>query len=229
MNEISSSDSSNKSNRTIKRIDGHYILEEIQTAFSFERGFLYTVKELTINPGTGVREFLIKDRKRLIKPILFLIFTSFIYTILNNVLLIDDGYIKYLGENETTIFKLFEWTQRNYGYSNIMIAIFIGLWTKLFFIKYDFNIFEILILLCFVMGYAMLIFSFFAILEAIINQNVMQIAGMIGVIYTTWAIGLFYGKRKVINYLKAFFAYILGMITFSSLVILIGIAFDLLK
>lgn len=229
MNEISDDDSSNKSNRKIKRIDGHYIIEEIQSAFSFEKGFLYTVKELTINPGTGVKEFLDKDRKRLIKPILFLIFTSLIYSILNNFLLIEDGYIKYSGETQSSIFKLFEWIQQNYGYSNILIAIFIGLWTKLFFIKYDFNIFEILILLSFVMGYAMLIFSLFAIFQALINQDIMQIAAIIAFIYTSWAIGQFYGKRKVINYIKAFFAYILGMISFTILVILIGIALDLLK
>lgn len=230
MSEISTNDSLDQSQqRSVKRIDARYIIEEIQSVFSFEKGFLFTVKTLSTNPGTAVKEFLNKDRKRLIKPILFLIFASLIYSILNSYLSFEDAYIQYSGENDSTIVTLFEWIQGNYGYANMIMAIFIGFWTKLFFLKYGYNIFEIFVLLCFVMGYAMLIFSVFGIIQTLIDQNIMQIAGIIGFIYTFWAIGQFYGKRKAINYLKAFFAYALGMITFAFLTVLTGLAIDLLK
>ncbi|MBZ9632666.1 DUF3667 domain-containing protein [Salegentibacter sp. LM13S] len=230
MSDIFNNDSLDQNhNKIIKRIDGNYILEEIQSVFSFERGFLFTVKELTVNPGTAVKEFLNEDRKRLIKPILFLIFTSLIYSILNNILSFEDGYVKYSGENDSTIFTLFEWVQQNYGYSNILLAIFIGFWTRLFFIKYGYNIFEIFVLLCFIMGYGMLIFSVFAIIQSIVNQDVMQIAGVAGFIYTFWAIGQFYDRKKLINYIKAFLAYILGMMTFGLAILSIGLAIDLLN
>ena len=48
-----------------------------------------------------------------------------------------------------------------------------------------------------------------------------------GVIYSTWAIGQFFGKGKLLNYVKALFAYILGLLTFTVLVIFIGILIDL--
>ncbi|HJY14012.1 MAG TPA: hypothetical protein VJ304_14560, partial [Flavobacterium sp.] len=100
------------------------------------------------------------------------------------------------------------------------------LWTKLFFRKYKLNIFEILILLCFVIGMGMLIYSVFIIIQGLTHFNLMQTAGIVGFVYTTWAIGQFYEKAKAINYVKAFFAYILGMITFALTAIMIGAIID---
>ena len=65
----------------LKRIDGHYILHEIEHIFHFERGILYTVRELLIRSGKTVREFITDNRNRLVKPIIFIIITSLIYTL----------------------------------------------------------------------------------------------------------------------------------------------------
>ena len=108
------------------------------------------------------------------------------------------------------------------------MAIFIAGWVKLFFRKRDVNIFEILVLLCFVMGMGMLIYAIFGVVQNLINFNLMQVAGIVGFIYLTWAIGQFYGKGKIVNYVKAFSAYILGMIAFTITAILIGSVIDLL-
>ncbi len=43
----------------LKRIDGHYVFQEIRSVASFEKGFLFTLKELATNPGDSVKEFLI--------------------------------------------------------------------------------------------------------------------------------------------------------------------------
>jgi hypothetical protein len=42
-------------------------------------------------------------------------------------------------------------------------------------------------------------------------------------------VGQFFGKEKIINYAKAFFAYILGMITFIFAAMLLGALIDLLS
>jgi len=213
----------------IKRIDRNYILEEIHGAFSFQKGYLFTIKELAINPGSAIKEFIKNDRKRLVKPILFIVFTSLIYSILKSFLLIELDNTLNSGDKNSAIFKMLIWTQENYGYSNIIMAVFIAFWIRLFFRKYEYNIFEILVLLCFVMGFGMLIFSAFAVIEAILDQVIVQIAGIIVYIYIAWAIGQFYGKRKVVNYIKAFFAYFLGMVTFGIVLVSIGLAIDLSK
>jgi hypothetical protein len=212
----------------LKRIDRHYIIHEIEHVLHFERGILYTIKELIANPGQNVRNYLSDNRSRLVKPIIFIIVTSLIYSTCSNFFHIEDGYIRYLGDHKTTTSAIFKWIQGHYGYSNIIMGIFIALWTKLFFRKYKLNIFEILILLCFVIGMGMLIYSVFTIIQGFTHYNLMATAGIVGFVYTTWAIGQFYEKRKVVNYVKAFFAYILGMITFSLTVIIVGMLTDMI-
>jgi hypothetical protein len=78
------------------------------------------------------------------------------------------------------------------------------------------------------MGMGMLIYSIFGIIQGLTNFKLMQIAGLFGFAYTTWAVGHFYGKNKAINYVKAFFAYLLGMLTFTLIAILLGTLFDLI-
>jgi hypothetical protein len=54
--------------QTLKRIDGTYILSEIGSVFNFEKGILFTIRELLIRPGENVQNFIHRDRNRLVKP-----------------------------------------------------------------------------------------------------------------------------------------------------------------
>ena len=213
----------------LKRIDGHYIVQEIVHILHFERGFLFTVKELLIRPGQNVRSFLSENRNRLVKPIIFIIVTSLIYSLVNHFFHIEDSYIKYGEEKPSTTGLIFKWVQDHYGYANIIMGIFIAFWTKLFFRKYKYNFFEILIMLCFVMGVGMLIYAAFAIFQGLTQIDLMQIAGIIGFIYSAWAIGQFFDKTKFSNYIKAFFAYFLGFLIFSITAVGIGFLIDLIN
>jgi hypothetical protein len=78
------------------------------------------------------------------------------------------------------------------------------------------------------MGMGMLIFTVFAIIQGVAHVNLLEVGGYVGIIYCTWAIAQFFDKRKWINYLKAFGAYMLGMITFFALVMMIGTLVDLI-
>ena len=215
--------------RIFKRIDGHYILHEIEHVIHFERGILYTIRELITNPGQNIRNYLSENRSRLIKPIIFIVITSLLYSLLISFFHIEDQYIKFQGEELDTPVKIFKWIQSHYGYANIIMGIFITFWLKLFFRRYHYNIFELLILLCFVTGIGMLIYSLFALVEGLTKAKLMAIGGMIGIGYCSWAIGHFFGKDKILNYVKAFFAYVLGMITFTFSAIFLGFIIDLIK
>lgn len=212
----------------LKRIDGHYIIHEIEHLLHFERGILYTIKGLITNPGQSVRNYLTENRSRLVKPVVFIIITSLAYSICNSFFHFEDGYVSYLDNKPSATSAIFKWVQGHYGYSNIMMGIFIAVWTKLFFRKYPFNIFEILILLCFIMGIGMLIYSIFGIIQGLTSINLMTFGGVVAFVYTTWAIGQFYEKGKIINYVKALFAYVLGVLTFALTAITLGTLADLL-
>lgn len=210
----------------LKRINGKYLIHEIEHVLHFERGILYTIKELLTNPGQNTRNYLTENRSRLVKPVIFIIVTSLIYTLLIHFFHIEDGYVKYHEAKQTTTSLIVKWVQEHYGYANIIMGVFIAFFLKLFFRKYDFNFYEILILLCFVLGMGMLIFSVFVIFQGMTHFQVMTIAGVVGIAYSVWSIGQFFNKKKIINYVKALVSYLLGMITFWLFVFLIGTLFD---
>ncbi|TDQ11834.1 DUF3667 domain-containing protein [Pedobacter metabolipauper] len=212
----------------IKRIDSHYIIHEIEHVLHFEKGILFTIRELLVRPGQNIREFITDNRNRLVKPIIFVILSSLIYTLTIHYFHIEDGYVNSDDTKGSSVSLIFNWIQSHYGYANIMMGIFIAFWLKLFFRKYNYNFFEMLILLCFVMGMGMLIFAAFALLEGLTKLNIMKGAGVAGVGYCTWAIGHFFEKMKVASYLKAFASYMLGMISFFTLAFLLGLLIDVL-
>ena len=209
----------------LKRIDGTYILLEIRKVIQFEKGILYTIKELLTKPGECIREFVLENRNRLIKPFVFIIVSSLIYTIVCKYLGVMGGYIEFSSDDATTN-SIFNWIQSHYGYTNILIGAFMAIWIKIFFRKYDYNYFEILILLCFVLGMGMLIYSVFAIFEGVTHIRVMQTASILGMIYTTWAVGQFFNGKRIFSYWKAFASYMLGFLSFALLAQSSGTLFD---
>jgi len=204
------------------------MMHEVEHVLHFERGILFTVKALLTKPGQSVREFILQNRRRLVKPIIFIIITSLIYTLVNHFFHIEGGYVNFDGIKSPATAFIFTWIQDHYGYANIIMGMFVAIWLKVFFRKYDYNFFEILILLCFVMGMEMLMFSVFALFEGLTKINFMEAAGVIGICYCTWAIGQFFDKKKPINYLKALISYALGMFAFAFSALLSGLLIDVI-
>lgn len=212
----------------LKRIDAHYIVHEIEHVLHFERGILYTIRELVTTPGKNVRNYLSENRSRLVKPVIFIIVTSLIYSIVSHYFHVEDKYVSYYESLHSTTGAMYLWIQNHYGYANIMMGIFIAFWTKIFFKKYGFNLFEIIILLCFTLGMSMLIYTFFAILEGATHKNVTVLSSIVGMLYCVWSMGQFFDPHKTVGYLKALSAYILGCITFTIAVFTIGSTIDLI-
>lgn len=215
--------------KEVQRINGRYLIAEVGRILNLERGILFTIKELLIRPGKNIQKFLIADRNRLVKPIVFIIICSLIYTITQQFLHFEDGYVNYSFEEGSTSTALFKWVSNNYGYANILMAIFIALWIKLFFRKSDYNFFEVLILLCFMMGMGMLIFSVLGFIDSFTEFNILDVGFLVGILYISWGIGQFFGRKKFLNYLKAFISYLLGMFTFSLFILMVGSAIDFLN
>ena len=212
-----------------KRINRQYIVDEISSVINFDKGLLYTIKELFIRPGETVKKFIQGDRKRIVKPIIFLIICSLIYTITQQFLSFEAGFINYNIQDRTDtpiMVKIFDWFSKNYGYANILMAIFITLWVKIFFKKHTYNYYEIYILLCFTMGISILFYALLGVIESIINFPVLQLGLIISLTYSTWAIGQFFDRKKKLNYLKAFLSYIFGIISCLIVFFSIGVGLD---
>jgi hypothetical protein len=206
----------------LRRIDGKYILEELSAVINFDKGILYTVKALLLRPGPTVREFIREDRNRLVKPIVFIIICSLIYSLFQQLFHFEDGYVATSMEEESSSLSIFNWISQNYGYSNIIMGIFISFWLKIFFKKYAYNFYEILLLLCFIMGMGMLFFALFGVLDSLIDLPIADKGYFLGIVYIIWAIAQFFDPQKWINYPKALLAYFLGVLSFVLGALLLG-------
>lgn len=215
--------------RTPKRINGRYVISEVGSVLNFDKGILFTIRELLIRPGKSIRRFIEHDRNRLMKPIVFVILCSLLYTVLQRTVKFEDGYVNYSqGELQSATATIFTWVSENYGYANILMALITSAWVRLFFLKHKYNFFEILILLCYVMGVGMLLFSFFGVINKFANLPFLDQGYLLGIIYTFWAIGQFFAPRKISSYIKATLAYMIGMISFTLIVFIIGAIVDVI-
>tara|TARA_R110002126_G_scaffold155578_6_gene302655 strand:- start:491 stop:1207 length:717 start_codon:yes stop_codon:yes gene_type:complete len=212
----------------LKRIDGHYVMHEIEHVLHFERGILYTVRELITKPGQNIRNYLSENRSRLVKPVIFIIVTSLIYTIISHFFHIEEEIINFDGLEKSSIGTILRWMQGNYGYTSILTGIFIAIWLKVFFKKYGYNFFELLIMLCFVQAISMLVFAVFALAQGLLHVKLLGAAGIIGMGYIIWAMGNFFEAKKIGNYLKATISFFLGTISFYIVIFALGLAIDVL-
>jgi hypothetical protein len=213
----------------LKRIDKHYISHEVLHLLHFEKGFFYTIRELMTRPGDSIREFIVDNRNKHVKPVGFLILTSLLYTLIAHYFHADEIYNdkEKLEMGSPTISVIMRWVQTHYGYANVISSLLYTLAVKLFFRKYAYNFFEITVLICFVLGQTMLLFSVEAVFVGLMSRKVFAgILTFITFAYFTWSVGQFFDKSKIMNYVKAFFAYLMGYILFILSIFVIGFAVD---
>ena len=215
----------------LKRIDGRYLLSEMSSVLNFDKGILYTIRELFLRPGDSIRRYIKEDRSRLVKRVIFLIVCSLIYSIGQQFLNFEEDYAQANAQaaGESAVRDILVWMQKNYGYANIIMAFFIAFWVQVLFRRKGYNYFEVLILLFYVIGLGMLILAVFGVAESLVGFGMLTIGGVLAYIYGGWAIARFYDKHKKINYLKGFLAYTIGTITAFGTAILIGTIIDSLR
>jgi hypothetical protein len=210
----------------LRRIDGHYIAHEVQHILHLEHGFLATVVALFTHPGRAIHQYLREDRRLLVKPILFIIVTSLLYSVANHFFHIEEQYVAYAMKGVGTAGLMLQWITDNYGYANILMGAFIAVWLKLLFRSSGYGFFEMVIVLCYVMGMGMLVFALFAVLQGLTHRDLLGAGGVLGLVYSTYALGQFFDRKRVGSYAKGLFAYLLGSVMFFVLVLVLGFAID---
>lgn len=204
----------------VHRMDRHYLWHELQhNIFHVEKGFLYTAKELLLHPGHMVQRYIAGDRSRHYKLVSFLIIASVLYTLIDHRLK-PHGSEHLLQGNQAMIFQ---WIAGHYSYSNLIEALFIVLSLQLFFRKSGYNFVETLVLMCYLIGFGMLMGIPFLLLVAITHlTSINSVFALSVAIYTIWAIGQFYNHRRLISYIKALLAYLLGVFAFMFSALILG-------
>ncbi|WP_160160561.1 DUF3667 domain-containing protein [Thermaurantimonas aggregans] len=131
------------------------MITEVLKVFMLEKGIFLTIRDFLMAPGKSAHIYLYRNRKKYVSPIIFLLVTSLIYSIVNKYFHVeesimvdvqidgfDDRAIKFTNQS-------MKWIQDNYGYANLIMSFFVAFFTWIIFRKGNLNYFEILSVLCY--------------------------------------------------------------------------------
>ncbi|WP_299618700.1 DUF3667 domain-containing protein [uncultured Tenacibaculum sp.] len=211
-----------------------YVVDEINNSFfQLDRGFFFTIKRLSINPGDSIRDFIQGKRKNYFKPLTFVLILSTVYallsTLLNEQTVLGDllsGWKSYkdgstLDANATV---LHQWFVKNYAYSILLLLPVFSLASYLSFRKYEYNYLEHIVLNSFITGQQAIIYTFFAVLKSFTGENaVTETLYMVFVLgYVFWVYIQFFKnyKRLKIIFLTilTYILYILFVSIFTGII-----------
>ena len=210
----------------LHRIDGHYVWHELMHVLHVEKGIFYTIRELLLRPSATIRSYLHQDRNRLVKPLLFLILCSLAYSVV--------GYFWPMPlaaasqAQGTTATKIWAWVAAHFGYANFLMSIPIAVCLRVMFWRQRFNVFEIWVILAYVMGLVMLFLSVLPPLRAMNLQipHFTNIVKLLSLLFVSIAVASCFEGPRWLAILKTAVAYVLGMFVFSGLVSLTGWVVD---
>ena len=229
-----------KTGKKLKRIDGRYIFREITDVFLAKSGLFYTIKKMLISPGKSVRLYLEEDRKPFVRPIMFVIVTSLFFALIDfflplrtyqpgTLFFVTPFFATQTLEVDNAVFR---WISEASAYTTLLIGVCMAVFARLFFRKSGYNFFEIFVLLCYICGIAMFLFSIARTLTVLTDLRIMGLTpgGILFhtlPLYVMWAIGQFFDNnqhgivKRAMIYLKAHLSYCLGTTLF---VVLFGVA-----
>ena len=197
----------------VPKIDAKYLANQVSWIISLEKGLLFTLRQMTFRPGTATRNFIKENRRPYMKPVVFLILCSLIYTIISKYLQFEEEAYKNLAYTNKNSLKATQWIREYYGYFNIVSSVISALWIRMFFRKKGYNIFEIIVLMCYLSGIGMLISLFFGTIQSTTGLPVFMYSSLLILAYSVWGIGQFFELSNVGSYLKVVLARLLGLLT----------------
>ncbi len=138
------------------KLNMHFILHDLQHGlFHFDKGILYTAKQLLTRPGHTIREFLEGKRVRHFQPLSFVIVLATFYGLLWHYLIFDRLHASLTepGEDITRAsWKIVTWITEHFAFDGLILIITSTLVSYVIFKKRKYNLVEHLVLNTYLMG-----------------------------------------------------------------------------
>ncbi|NRB84467.1 MAG: DUF3667 domain-containing protein [Winogradskyella sp.] len=209
--------------------------------FQINRGFVFTIKELTLRPGHAIRDFINGKRKPFYKPLSFLLVTTTVYIFISYLLDVDSFLTNFLNDfkegfdnakTESREFELsntgiIDWLKTNQTYLVFAFVPIFSLASFIVFFKAKYNYYEHLVLQLYITGQQFIIITVFTC-AFFFNSEILIISTLFGcVLYSLYTYWQFFNKKSFLN---IFFRYILIQILsffsyffISLIVIFVGV------
>ncbi len=214
------------------RINVHYLLHEVQhSLLHVDKGILYTIKKLLLNPGKTIKDYL--DGKRVIhfKPFALVIllggiygFFTFFFEVYPESEVIDTSPDSSIKINNYSKLML-DWIYSHYSLVMLSIIPFSALSSFLIFRKSGYNYIEHLVIYSYITGIQILILLVsYPIYYSIPSLSVYCIIFAINYSYNIWVLAQLFKKTSWINViLKAVLSIIFAMITIMVVTFIISL------
>jgi len=217
----------------ISRINLPNFLEELSVSiFQINRGFFFTIKELTIRPGNTIREFLAGKRRSHIRPITFLISLSTLYflagvitdqqTWLDNFL---SGFLEGMAESRENFAasSILNWFANNYAYANLLLLPIFSLASYLAFNKYQLNYLEHIVINSYLAGQQAIIYILLVFVNILVDNELIEaLTLLLSVCYTFWTYWQLFEKgSRIGNLLRTLSCYLIYLFISAGLLILL--------
>lgn len=200
-----------------------FINEVSQSFFQINKGFFYTLKELTVRPGNTLKEYLDGKRKNHFKPITYLITLSTVYFFITKMTdqntLIGDlvaGWMNGASElnSNVEIPKIASWFLTNYAYTTLLLLPIFSLASYIAFFKFNKTYLEHVVLNSYITGHQAIFYSFFVVIGAVSANTVFEmLPAMFAVSYTFWVFWQFFSQgNRAMNIFRSLMAYTLYLI-----------------
>lgn len=208
----------------VSRVDLPSFLHEVSNSiFQVNSGFFFTLKEMFLNPGSALKDYLDGKRKRHFKPIAYALTLSTLYFVVVKITdqntWLDDFFSGWLeGVNErnevSNTPELLLWIAKNYAYATLILLPIYALASYLSFLKFRKNYLEHLVINAYITGHQAIFYAFFALLGVVFKTDLLIIPAFLAALIYTYLVfwHFFSEENRLVNVLRSTMTYILYLI-----------------
>ena len=222
------------------RINFHFLWHDIQHGlFHFDKGILFTTKELFTRPGVSIKEFLDGKRVNHFKPFSFVIILAGLYGLLAHYFDINllSNNFNVTGEGEefvrtkASLEKMTNWVSQHYSLISLFQIPVFAFGTYIAFKKVGYNYIEHLVINSFIAGQKLIIrllsFPLFVLFNN--STNLIQIArytDILGYVVSIWTLIKLFNQISISKrILRVIFAMAISLLFIFAILTIAGIIF----
>ncbi|MCK6608261.1 MAG: DUF3667 domain-containing protein [Flavobacterium sp.] len=217
------------------KLNLHFIWHDIQHAFfHFDKGVLFTAKELFTRPGDSIREFIEGKRVKHFKPISLVIILATLYGVLRHFFHFSILDKKAVAEIQGVEYEsLNEWISHHYYWIILLSIPLFSIASYLVFRRQGYNFIEHFVLNTYMASQRLLLrIAIFPITkyytESNYNKLFVDILMLLDIVLIFWSyITFFNNLSRIKAFLYSIFSYLLFLVIFVILLLLGVFIFDI--
>lgn len=195
---------------------------------NFDKGILFTIKELFTRPGLAIKDFIKGKRVNYFKPISFLILVVGIYSFIFLYFNIDVTNLSAQVDTEDVSYKLAEWMTNHFAFVSVMAIPVVAFSTFLAFRKKGYNYMEHIVINTYLSGLGVMIAILLLPVVMFVPREYQwatssSVRFIVGGVFRCWALYQIFSDLKPMNIIgRILSSFVYYALLFLAIVIIIS-------